>query len=347
MMRRRYDLRVSSRLGYGSLLGALALTATSCANGGMVPSTLSSATSPRPIITASRLQGNHSRRRVKVFITIVVHRHYRKHRADTPDTGKTPGYVSASTQSVTISVNGGAAVPTNIGSKTPGCVQYSLDELECTIPAGAPTGADSFDVRLWDQPNGGGKLLGVGDETALITVVPGYFTITVEGVVASMKLSLPPFTGGQSCGATPQTIPLTVLAYDADKNLITGAAKYYNPISLSITNGNQFGSLALSTAEVASPGTAVNVNYNNGPTGSPITISASAQGATAASVSVDPQNYWPLNVTYTYTSLSPPNPTTLIETVTPTTSLPPNYFNGGLAGFSGVPTNVCDIHGRV
>lgn len=336
-------------------LSALALLGCSaCAQqGGDVPyaeTPLSAHTLAIPTGVGRASHGT-ARRRTQVPFTIIVYRKEPPHIRMHPGTGSTfdgnvkkPSWISPSTQSVTVALNGGAPQPYNIGPYVPGCTQYSSDELMCTIDVDVSTGDDSFDVRLYDQANGGGNLLGVGDTTATVSTAPAQIEVTIEGVISSMHLSLSTVGGPMLCG-TSQGVPLTVQAFDADHNQIT-SDDYYNPISLTI-GGNQFGAVSVNPSVVPAPTTSVSLSFSGGPASSTVTINATADGATPASVSFDPENYRPLNATYNYIdSLSDQ----VTETVSPATSLPGNFLTMPTSGplfpvsFSNIPTTgLCDV----
>jgi hypothetical protein len=95
-------------------------------------------------------EANGHRRRGHISLTIFVPRkhHHRHDSLSWHDRSVRPGYVSAATQSVTISVNGGSPAPSNIGERKPGCESASPDEIACTIPLEAPIGKDSIEVKL-------------------------------------------------------------------------------------------------------------------------------------------------------------------------------------------------------
>jgi hypothetical protein len=258
------------------------------------------------------LPSNAKRHRVHIAMTIFIPRHRRPHgkRSQTVQWHGhivRPGYVSAGTRSVSISVNGGAAEPSNIGAEAPDCIQESADELACTIPIDAPIGTDSFEVKLWDGSDGQGKLLGAATTSSDVTVVPGELDITVGGVVSSIDMqpfaSPPPSQCGVGQQDSTVAHPILITVYDADHYQITGDDPYYNPITL--TDSDTSGVTSASPALVTSP----SVNPQFVWTGQDIPvmpeISASADNVPATTQSeatFDPGGPWPLvpGSRYTY-----------------------------------------------
>jgi hypothetical protein len=265
-----------------------------------------------------------------------------------------PSFISPSTMSVAVVVNGGIPEVQNVGANVPGCTQLNAYQIECSVPADAPVGTDSFDVQLWDKTDGAGNILGVGSVTADVTGIPSdVISIDIHGVVASIDMSIPlgysspaslrtphgaQLGGPLNCGAS-RSLPLTVKGYDADKNLITGGITYYNPITLSGDSA-----LTFTTNTVTAPTTSVALSFSGAPTTDNAIHAAAGpppNGGSPAvgSLAFDPQNYWPLNATYVYDGFT--------STIRPATSYPPNYFGTGvdapMVDLNSIPSGVCDV----
>lgn len=183
-----------------------------------------------------------------------------------PSPAITPKYISSSTESATVSVNGGTPVVFNCSS------------VSCSGTVQAPIGSDTFTVILYDRLNGTGNILSQGSTTA--TIVAGTansVSASFSGVIKTVAISSssPNVTKG-----TSSTVPLSVLALDPDGHVIVGT--YTTPITLS--NSDTTASTTLSATSISSSSTTVTVTYNgsNNYTGS--TITASAAGTNTADV---------------------------------------------------------------
>lgn len=79
------------------------------------------------------------------FTPRVLHKHSAK------DLG--PDFVSPSTQSIEVAINGGVPEVTNLTPSSPDCTPPSQNEpLECTVPVVAPPGNDRFTATTYDEP---------------------------------------------------------------------------------------------------------------------------------------------------------------------------------------------------
>ncbi len=141
---------------------------------------------------------------------------------------------------------------------------------------GAAIGSDTFVVKLYSGVNASGSLLATG--TVVKTVVAGVantFTITTDGVVASLALAV----GGASVG-TAGTPAVTVSALDAAGKTIVAPGGYVdangNPLAISLADSDSTYT-SLSATSVTAPGTAVSLNYNGGDLIT-ATLTASATG---------------------------------------------------------------------
>ena len=190
---------------------------------------------------------------------------------------RTPNYISASTQSVSIVETDAGATPSpaTIANVTPGSPDCSSSSagLTCTLTIAANVGTDTFTVKTFDQPGGAGTVLSTGALTA--TIVAGKANTTVPlvlgGVVKTLSVVLAdPFSPVGGSGTT-----LNVTAKDPDGNTIVGT--YDNPVALS-ASGVTLGKTSLASS---TDGTNVTVTYDGVQT-SPITITASGDGASSS-----------------------------------------------------------------
>jgi DNA-binding beta-propeller fold protein YncE len=153
-------------------------------------------------------------------ITIrIPHRH--KHRSH---------YVSASTQSIAIVVDGGSPAVINLTATSPNC-SFVATELQCTFGIRTTLGSHVFSLITYDKPNAKGNRLSANTDVPF-TVVQGSNTplnVTLGGVATSLAVlppNAPQVTGSQTAGFVmygnvAQTF--TVVPVDADANYIMGA----------------------------------------------------------------------------------------------------------------------------
>ncbi|GAC1304709.1 MAG: hypothetical protein NVSMB19_15720 [Vulcanimicrobiaceae bacterium] len=205
-----------------------------------------------------------------------------------------PQYVSVSTQSIAIAVNGGAPTFANLTPTSANC-QVVSGTLTCTVNVPAPTGTDTFAVTTYDQQlNGSGAVpaaaQALSTATMSATIAPNIANtvpITLDGIVAKVVLTLNPTS---TIARTAANIPLTVNAQDADGNTIVGPGNFSAPIT--ITDSDTSGATTLSSSTIAGPaGTALTVAFNGAALAS-ATFSATASG-------VPPQNVTPATLKIT------------------------------------------------
>jgi len=160
--------------------------------------------------------------------------------------------------SVTSSTGPGASQNYVLSSTAPGCSANSDGSFTCAVGIPAPAGNDTFTVNIYDQSNffyfDLANLLGTGTAQATITEAQANtVNITIDGVPNSVQLMVANTTPPVGSALTQ---PLTVNAYDADGNLITGT--YSTPVTLTTAGSG----LTLSTTSVASSTTPVTVTYS-------------------------------------------------------------------------------------
>ena len=142
--------------------------------------------------------------------------------------GRTVRYVSPSTLSGTVQVNGGAITELDLAAASPLCTAITGGRA-CNVTVSAPAGLDTFKLVLYDGAFTAGSHTGVplsANASAFsATIVAGSPNVTVPlilgGIPAKVDVSAPAFTAGQSA-----TNALVVTAYDQQSNIIVGPANY-------------------------------------------------------------------------------------------------------------------------
>lgn len=140
-------------------------------------------------------------------------------------------FISPATQSLTIAIDGGTAVPYGLTPTSPGCNVYGpVSYLECRISVTITTGPHTFSLVTYDGLNGTGNALSSALNVPF-TVVGGSnegLGVTLGGIARSLAVippNTPQVTGSQFDGFTiygNNTLPFTVLPVDADGNYILG-----------------------------------------------------------------------------------------------------------------------------
>lgn len=216
----------------------------------------------------------------------------------------------------------------------------------CSILVPAPVGYDDFQITTWDQaPSSntfGGTFAASANDLStnvisnqlIVQNTTNTISYTLNGVVASVALSVSP-DSLVSGGSTAQTTTLSVLALDADGNIIIGSDPYVdnagNPVTIVINKTED---------DPANPvgGTApANGNVQ-------FAASANCAGATQCTVTdptvqyltVDYNNYQTNSATFAATATSaaatiPSNPLNAVLKIT-------NTIGGGSIGAAGSPT---------
>jgi len=189
-----------------------------------------------------------------------------------------PQYISQSAVSVSISVNGGTAQIGDISGSSPNCMATEAGRI-CTVPLQAPVGNDTFAIAQYEGANATGHLLGSGSATTTVVADQAFVVQAVlNGVAASFQLNLGPIPPSGVPGATT----LSVVALDPAGSTIIGPGNYTVPITLTVTDPTHQTTLSSSTITAPSL-TPITVTYAGG-LGVSATITASASGATPASV---------------------------------------------------------------
>ncbi len=152
-------------------------------------------------------------------------------RTGTAAGSRAPAYVSPSTQSLTVAIDGGAPTAQNLTPTSPNCsVGGPLSALTCTVPIAATAGSHTFTLSTYDALGGAGNKLSTN--TVAQTIVANQtnsINVTLAGVPASLLVSplgsgvgvSGSITSGLQLAGT-LSVPFSVTTLDADGNFIIG-----------------------------------------------------------------------------------------------------------------------------
>ncbi len=152
-------------------------------------------------------------------------------RAGASTGSRAPAYVSPSTQSLTVQIDGGTPTAQNLTPGSPNCsVGGPLSALTCTVPIVATPGSHTFTFVTYDGLGGTGNLLSTNAVTQTIVAnQTNSINVTLAGVPTSLQvnalgspagISGNVITGLQVAGVFSG--PISVVALDADGNIIIG-----------------------------------------------------------------------------------------------------------------------------
>jgi hypothetical protein len=220
---------------------------------------------------------------VKVTVTIPAE----KHRAVKPN------YVSPNTQSIVIqlySVDGqtvGGVNPKTINTiaHAKGCKDNGSQTV-CTGTAPGSPGDDVFSVTTYAGTNATGSILSVGSVEAKIHGSAGgvqvnQLSLTLYGVIQSLKLSLSPKDGKRG---HPVTSQVTLNAYDATGAQIIGPSDFDEPVVLAIQGDGshafrlEAGKESGSSLTIRKPTSGITLKYDGNKNASPIDVAANLDG---------------------------------------------------------------------
>ena len=198
--------------------------------------------------------------------------------APTTSSTRRAAYVSASTASVAVIVAPGGTQPSltttaNLGPNQPGCTA-TASGTTCLVTVQAPLGTDTVTVIAYSAANGTGSVLAQATFTQSVTAGMSPVGVTLNGVLAQVRLSLQ--TPALSSGTSATSI-LNVNGYDASGNLIAAPGTFSAPIT--ITSDST--SVALSGTSITGPGQAITVTYAGGSAPYTIHFSATSSGVAA------------------------------------------------------------------
>src|SRR5580658_10658952 len=216
--------------------------------------------------------------------------------------GAKPNYVSPNTQSLAIqlaSVNGkgvSGVNPTILDTvpKARDC-KAGPNGIVCTATAQGSPGRDVFSAVAYSGTAATGAVLSSGTVEATIgsgggsVGISNRLSLTLEGVIASLKLGLSPKNAKRGIRTTAT---VTLDAYDASGAEIVGPSDYAEPLSLAI-QGDSNHSFRLHDARGSGESLTINkptgditLTYDGNNEASPITVAASVSGASGSSASV-------------------------------------------------------------
>lgn len=174
---------------------------------------------------------------------------------------------------MSVTVNGGQPTTVALMTGSPNCSLDQNSDLICTTTVNAPVApSDSFMITLYSGNAGTGAALSTATIVQAVTSGPNNLNVTLNGVVASINLSLQ--NTSLNAGATGTTT-LAVNALDAGGDTIVGPGGYSDAngnaltINIAMTQNTPTiqspytaGAVTLSAASVTTPGTALTVSYN-------------------------------------------------------------------------------------
>ena len=214
--------------------------------------------------------------------------------ATTASTHRSPRYVSASTQSLLITVQSVNNAPTAfpaialnvvVGSSTCPLPTQGGQNETCTFPVVLPVGNVQFTVTAYDHTLTG--TTPAGNPLSSSTVVQN---LTGNGDPILLTLNGVPVHATLYAGTSPlpigtaAAITVTASALDADNNLIIGPGSYTTPIVVAVTD--PLGRISVGQASIAGPGATAALTYNGGAGLLKATINGSASGVTVVPTTV-------------------------------------------------------------
>lgn len=177
----------------------------------------------------------------------------------TASTARKPQFVSPSSSSVGVRVNGGTATFSDVSSSSPNCTTAN-NTRTCTIAVTAPAGTPTILVDLYDGPNGTGHNIAQGSATPTVTLgTPFTAPVTMAPVVAALTggsvtyLSGTSFVKGTSGSAT-----VTISSADADGTAIPSTATFAGGITLTSSDAH----VTITPALWGSPSQAIHLAYD-------------------------------------------------------------------------------------
>jgi hypothetical protein len=213
-----------------------------------------------------------------------------------------PDYLSVNTESLVIalsSVNGNGVTgvnPTTIDTiaHARGCNEQA-GQLVCSATASGSPGDDVFGVTTYAGTNATGAVLSVGSAQAKVgssgsVRISNKLSLTLDGVIASLQLSLSPNNGKRG---TPARSAASLLAFDATGAQIVGPSHFLTPISLAI-EGDTDKAFALhaggksgSSLTVVKPISGITLTYDGNGQASSISVQASTDGPSGIGASAN------------------------------------------------------------
>ena len=145
---------------------------------------------------------------------------------------RAPAYVSPSTQSLTVAIDGGTPMAQNLTTSSPNCsVGGPLSALTCTVPISVATGSHTFTFNTYDGLGGTGNLLSTNAVTqSIVANQTNTINVTLAGVPASLQVNAIGAGSSNLAGNATSgfqllgilSMPFSVVTLDADGNFIIG-----------------------------------------------------------------------------------------------------------------------------
>lgn len=215
--------------------------------------------------------------------------------------GADPNYISTNTDSLSIQlvsvdgngVEGVNATTMNTLPKSRDCKAVAGGTMCATIIDGSP-GNDVFAVTTYSGLNATGSVLSVGTVKSRISGGGGSFgitnrlSLTLDGVIASLQLSLTPNAAKRG---QKTTAALSLLAFDASHAEIVGPSNFSEPITLAIQGDTakafrlHSGERSGATLVIRKPTSGITLTYDGDSQASPITVQATVSGPSGISAS--------------------------------------------------------------
>jgi virginiamycin B lyase len=141
--------------------------------------------------------------------------------AATSKAGRRAQFISPSSSSVSLAVNGGPATISDVSAASPNCTVVGTAR-QCTIGIGALAGGVTVAASLYDGPNATGHLLGTGNGTATATLGQAFSVpVSVEPVVSDIASTGVTYMPGTAFTlGTPGSAAIALSAFDPDNNPI-------------------------------------------------------------------------------------------------------------------------------
>lgn len=290
-MRRTFALR--GWIAALSFAGAATLAACSGGVSGLTPNaSLNAVQKVEPVPLGSAGSKHHKLGKAQIIVKIPLEKKTRPRMR--------PLYISPSTRSMTVAIQGGSQQTFNLTPSSSGCSKNGTSGYRtCTIAMIVPSGQQSLTFTLYDATNGQGNPLSTA--TTSVTIAQTGFTpipVILDGVIASAKVLIKGGPSGSVPVGAPTSVPVQIEAYDADNNLIVPPGNYSTPITL--TNSDTSGTTSfappassnakgsktkvrrfrpLDVTAVGAPGQTVTLYYNGYPTPSAsLTITPGTKG---------------------------------------------------------------------
>lgn len=171
-----------------------------------------------------------------------------------------PQYVSPSTQSITVSVDGGPATAQNLTPGSPNCdVPAPLSPLTCTVNISAAPGTHTFTFVTYDGLNGTGNVLSTNSVSQnIVANQSNTVNVTLDGVPKSFQVLPLPSLGAIQGTATSgfqflgrETYTMEIDAVDADGNYILGPGA--PALRVSVSNASVGSGVTVTAASNGNP----------------------------------------------------------------------------------------------